>query len=243
MIFLLTDGLDQVHAAAWSTGSDPYLRDLVRRAVRSQVTIITILPGPTGRPFLAAQDMAIQTGGWWLYPSDDLPGLLERLGQRLLESYYISYDTSRPAGDTRRLSVDVAVDRRDFGRLEVRTVAGVFGETPLIDLLADEIVEDDAGKRARAIGLLGAVNDPEAVSLLSRALEDDDPNVRASAAVALGRRASPDGARHLIRLLKDPDAEVRRAAVDALSRLLASNPDERTQARILDALESEQAPP
>src|SRR5262245_23171913 len=90
-LFLLTDGLDEKRAGVWSAENDPYLSGLVREAVAFQTTIVTILPGPTGWPYLAAQDLAVQTGGWWLYPSDDLPGLLRRLGVRLLESYYLAY--------------------------------------------------------------------------------------------------------------------------------------------------------
>ena len=126
VLFLLTDGLDNDLPDAWSATSSSYLTDLVRRLVGSQVTVVTILPGPTGRPYLAAQDLAVRTGGWWLYPSDDLPALVGRLGERLLESYYIAYDSAWPLSDPRQRRVEVSLSHPLASEMQVRTVYGVF---------------------------------------------------------------------------------------------------------------------
>ncbi|HKY32743.1 MAG TPA: VWA domain-containing protein [Candidatus Polarisedimenticolia bacterium] len=235
-VFLLTDGLDNDLAGEWSVTGQPYLEALLRKAVAGEVLVITILPGPTGRPFLAVQDLAVQTGGWWLYPSDDLPGLVARLGRRLLESYHLAYDSTRPPDERRRRTVEVALTGTRPQGIEVRTVAGVFGQMPLVDLLAEDLARGDEDQRARAAAGLASMPHQEAAEALRRALRDQSARVRAAAVRALGERRDPRAARWLAKRLEDPDPAVRQAAAQALRRLLASAP-ERDQARILDALE------
>lgn len=238
VIFLLTDGLDTLRAGVWSTDTDPYLSGLVRQAVGFQATIVTILPGPTARPYLAAQDLAVQTGGWWLYPSDDLPGLVGKLGKRLLESYYIAYDSPRKPGDQRRRRVEVKVTRPGLADLQVRTVAGQFGDTPLLEALAGDLSDGDEDERTRAAAALASLQDPRGETALLRALKDESPKVRAAAAAALGRRGAVSTVRPLARLLRDDAPEVRSSAIEALTSLLRTSRDPAQQAKILEALEA-----
>jgi VWFA-related protein len=236
VVFLLTDGLDNEFPEAWTTYGDSYLTHLVKLAVHSQVTIVTILPGPTGRPFLAAQDLATQTGGWWLYPSDDLAGLIRKLGERLLESYYLVYDSTWPLDDRSRRHVEVTIDSPPEEGISVRTVDGVFGGIPLLEILVEELKESDAADRAHAAASLAFIQDRDAARPLRKALNDESPSVRARAAESIGQRGDERAVRQLGRLLEDPDEDVRKAAMEALERLL-EGADEETRGRILDALE------
>jgi len=240
VIFLLTDGLDNEYASSWNMVGDAYLADLVRRAVRSEVTVVTILPGPTGRPFLAAQDLAIRTGGWWLYPGDDLPGLVARLGERLLESYYIAYDSTRAPGDVRRRALGVTLTNPLLDGCSVRTVDGVYGEMSMLELLSGRLADGDETERAGAAADLALVTDGrgQAVAKLIRLLKDDSAAVRAAAAGALGQLREASTVRPLSRLLRDPDPEVQLAAAGALGRLLDGETGPEARTRILDALES-----
>ncbi len=238
VVFLLTDGLDNDYAGAWTTREDAFLTHIVQLAVGSQITVVTILPGPTGRGFLAAQALALETGGWWHYTSDDLPGLVRRLGERLLESYYLSYDSPRPLSDTRRRDVQVALVGPRARGAQVRTVAGVFGRTALLEVLIEELRDgEEDEERLRAARDLGYLRGPEALRPLRKALKDEAPGVRSAAAEALGRRGDLEAAEALARLLEDPDAGVRIAALAALQALLAAGADEELEARILAALE------
>ena len=218
VIFVLTDGLDNERADVWTTATDPWLTDLVRRAVSSQVTVITILPGPTGRPYMAAQDLAVQTGGWWLYTSDDLPGLVRVLGERLADSYFIAWDTPRVPGDLKRRRVEVELLRADAADMKVRTAEGVFGPQPLLTLLAVDLEEGNEDQRVLAASDLGLLPDPDGVEPLVKALKDDSARVRATAVAALGRRGDVSAARKIRRLLADPDQMVREAAARALEQ-------------------------
>jgi Ca-activated chloride channel family protein len=245
VVFLLTDGLDDTHAGAWNATDDRFIQQILQKAVAEEVTIITILPGPTSRPFLAVQDLAIQTGGWWLYPSDDLPGLVRRLGTRLLESYHLAFDSARPSDDRRRRRIEVRVvspGAPGSADWQVRTVAGVFGQVPLIDDLEEELGDDDPAIRAAAATALGMVAHPRAAGALRKALKDDSPAVRAAAAAAAGQRGDVSLAGRLSRLLKDGDPSVREAAQHALEAMLARAGSEADRARVLDALEQEEEP-
>ena len=218
VIFVLTDGLDNERGDLWATSNDPWLADLVRRAVSSQVIVVTILPGPTGRPYMAAQDLAIQTGGWWLYTSDDLPALVRSLGERLAASYFIAYDTVRLPGDLKRRRVEVSVVRPGLSDLKVRTAEGVFGPRPLLALLAGDLEDGDEDARVLAALDLGLLPDVEGSQPLLKALKDDSPRVRAAAVTALGRRGERRAAPKIRRLLADSDPAVRAAAAQALEQ-------------------------
>ncbi|HEY3176354.1 MAG TPA: VWA domain-containing protein [Candidatus Polarisedimenticolia bacterium] len=219
VIFLMTDGLDNDRPGAWNTASDDWLTDLVRRAVESQVTVVTIMPGPTGRPALAAQDLAVQTGGWWLYTSDDLPGLVKRLGERLMASYFLAYDSTRSVDDPRRRRIEVSIHRAGMEALVVRTVEGVFAPRPVLRILEEDLEDEDEGRRALAASDLGLVADPGGTSLLLKALKDGSPGVRAAAVESLARRGDGKTAARIARLLEDEDSAVRDAAARALEVL------------------------
>ncbi len=236
VIFLLTDGLDG--GVSGPISANRWAADLATRAVQGQITIVTILPGPTGVPYTAAQDLAVHTGGWWLFSSGDLPALIGRLGERLMASYYLAYDSMRDPEDQARRAIEVTLARSPSPGTQVFTVAGVYGEAPLLDHLLEDLRDDEADLRARAALHLGRMQDEEAVRPLVRSLKDDDPRVRAAAAVALAERAQFDAVKAIGRLLLDDHDGVREAAILALGILLERGPDERTRGRILDALES-----
>jgi VWFA-related protein len=241
-IFLMTDGLDNDRSAEWTARADPYIESLLRLAVSHQVTVITILPGPTGRGLLAVQDFAERTGGWWLYPGDDLASRVRALGQRLLASYMLTYDSPRDPADRRTRRLQVKLRGAEEAGYQVRTVDGVFGAMPLVDLLREDLADDDPVVRAGAATGLGQVADPGADGPLRKALGDDSSRVRAAAAAALGDRGTVEAARGLARLLRDPDASVREAAIAALTQLLSAARaagDAGTEEKILEALEEE----
>jgi hypothetical protein len=237
VIFLLTDGLDDVHAGAWSATENRYVSELLRKAVADEVTIITILPGPTGRPYLAAQDLAVQTGGWWLYPGDALPAVVGKLGRRLLESYHLAFDSTAPPGARRKRAIEVRVTRPQAAGWQVRTVAGVFGPVALVDLVLEDLRDEDETRRAESAAALGVVSHARAADALRRALKDDSPRVRAAAAEAIGRRGDAGLAGRLGKLLDDADPVVREAAMAALQALLRGARTEGERARVLDVLE------
>ncbi|MGH9867266.1 MAG: VWA domain-containing protein [Candidatus Polarisedimenticolia bacterium] len=243
VVFLLTDGLDEAYAAAWNVTDDRYLSELLRKAVADEVTVITILPGPSSRPFLAAQDLAIQTGGWWLYPSDDLPGLVQKLGRRLMESYHLAFDSDRPLDERRRRRIEVTLARPEASRHEVRTVSGVFGQMPLLQLLEEDLADEDENLRVQAATGLAAVAHPGASRALKRALKDVSPKVRSAAATAIGRRGDASLAGRVAKLLEDGDPAVRAAALASLQDLLRSARTEEARARVLDELESAEEGP
>lgn len=218
VIFVLTDGLDNDRPDVWATANDPWLADMVRRAVSSQVTIVTILPGPTGFPYMAAQDLAVQTGGWWLYSGDDLPALVKKLGERLAESYYIAYDTLRAADDLKRRRVEVSVLRPGIEGLKVRTAEAVFGSKPLLELLAGDLEDGNEEERVLAATDLGLLPDPDGSQPLAKALKDDSARVRMAAVTALGRRGEKRMAGKMRKLLSDSDPDVRAAAAVALKQ-------------------------
>ena len=234
VVFLLTDGVED-RAAIGPTINNPAVHSLVREAIEWQITVVTILPGKSSYPYLAAQDLAIQTGGWWLYSSGDLPGLIRRLGERLLGSYYMAYDSGRTPEDLSRHRISVKLTRPD---LEVRTVTGVWGQMPVLERLAEEIRADDEEDRVRAVAGLAISTEPDATRPLMKALKDDSPAVRAAALGALARRGDFSALGKIVRLLKDEETSVREAALDALDELMRVAPDEETRTKILDALES-----
>lgn len=241
-IFLMTDGLDNDRPSEWTARSDPYIERLLRLAVTHHVTVLTILPGPTGRGLLAVQDFAERSGGWWLYPGDDLAARVRALGQRLLASYMLTYDSPSDPADRRTRRVEVRVRGGAEAGYQVRTVDGVFGAMPLLDLLREDLADDDPVVRAGAAAGLGQVADPGANGPLRKALGDESPQVRAAAAAALGVRGAVEAARGLARLLRDPDASVREAAIAALTQLLSAARaagDAGTEEKILEALEEE----
>lgn len=242
VIFVLTDGLDEVHADAWSATEDRFVQELLRKAVADEVTIIAILPGPTSRPFLAVQDLAVQTGGWWLYPGDDLPALVRRLGRRLLESYRLAFDSPVPAADRRKRTIEVKLVSPRAASWQVRTVSGVFGPAALVDLVLEDLGDENEERRAQSATALGVIAHPRAAEALRRALRDESPKVRAATAEAIGRRGVVRLAGRLGKLLEDPEPAVREAARAGLQALLEAARTEGERGRVLDVLEAEREP-
>lgn len=237
VVFLLTDGLEEGVTTA-NVATNSYVATVAQRAVQSQTTIVTVLPGGTNRPWLAAQDLAVHTGGWWLYSGDDPAPIVKSLGERLLQSYYLAYDSPRKPGDQSKRRVEVEIMGADEKGAVVSTVAGVYGDAPLLEHLLEDLQEDDASVRAAAAASLGVTTEKEVRKPLVEALEDESPHVRGAAAISLAERGDLNAVGRIGRLLNDPDPDVRASAVRALGIMLQKAPDEKTRDRILETLES-----
>ena len=237
VIFLLTDGLEG-GVSGGTIATNTGVAIVAARAVQSQTVIVTILPGPSGHPWLAVQDLAVHTGGWWLYSGDDPVAVVKKLGERLLHSYYMAYDSPRLPGDQTRRRVDVSLPGAGLERAVVQTVSGVYGDAPLVEHLLEDLEEADPVLRARAAANLGATTDKDARKPLVEALQDESPGVRGAAAIALAERGDLSAVRPIGRLLKDPDPDARASAVRALGIMLTKAPDEKTRDTILETLES-----
>ena len=237
VIFLLTDGIEEGISTA-NVATNSYVASIAQRAVQSQTTIVTVLAGAKSRPWLAAQDLAVQTGGWWLYSGDDPVPIVKSLGERLLQSYYLVYDSPRKLGDQTKRRVEVDIMGADAKGPVVATVAAVYGDAPLLEHLLEDLQEDDAAVRAAAAASLGVTTEKEVRKPLVEALQDESPGVRGAAAIALAERGDLSAVRPIGRLLKDPDPDARASAVRALGIMLTKAPDEKTRDAILETLES-----
>lgn len=238
VVFLLTDGLEDGITTA-NVVTNSAVRGVAQRAVQSQTTIVTVLSGKTiHRPWLAAQDLAVHTGGWWLYSGDDPASIVKSLGERLLQSYYLAYDSPRKPGDQSKRRVEVEIMEADVKGAVVSTVAGVYGDAPLLEHLLEDLQEDDASVRAAAAASLGVTTEKEVRKPLVEALEDESPQVRGAAAISLAERGDLNAVGRIGRLLNDADPDVRASAVRALGIMLQKAPDEKTRDRILETLES-----
>jgi len=235
VIFLLSDGFEEVRG---TIATNPAIATAAARAVQSQTAIVTILPGAASHPWLTVQDLAVHTGGWWLYSGDDPVAVVKKLGERLLHSYYMAYDSPRLPGDQTRRRVEVSLARAGLERAVVQTVSGVYGDAPWIEYLLEDLEEEDPVLRARAAANLGATTDKDARKPLVEALQDESPGVRGAAAIALAERGDLSAVRPIGRLLKDPDPDARASAVRALGIMLTKAPDEKTRDAILETLES-----
>ncbi|MBI3449576.1 MAG: VWA domain-containing protein [Acidobacteria bacterium] len=220
-LILMTDGLDTDFGGSSqpiTAAMFPVLNEAARMAIRSGVTILLILPGPSGRGYLAVQDLALQTGGWYMYPSQDLRALMKRLGERLLSAYVLEYDVARPRDADRKRPIKVTLTG-DHPGLEIRTSLGTYARLDANEELKRDLRDGNRQQRARAareMGLSGG--GPEVVADLIKALRSDFPEVRAAAAAALGSRREPDALGKVLKLIHDSDADVRAAAFEAAVR-------------------------
>jgi len=220
-LILLTDGLDTEFSSpsgGITAAMFPMLMDATRMAVRSGVTVILILPGPSGRGYLAVQDLAVQTGGWYMYPSNDLRALLKRLGRRLLASYVVEYDIERPVDLDKKRPVKVTLKGEGMEDLEVHTSLGVYSRLGALEELKRDLSEGNGAQRARAATELGRSGDAAVVPDLIRALKSDSPEVREAAAAALAERKAPEGMEKVLKLIHDAVSSVREAAFEAAVR-------------------------
>ncbi|HZE89507.1 MAG TPA: VWA domain-containing protein, partial [Verrucomicrobiae bacterium] len=219
-IILMTDGLDTDFGGSSqpiTAAMFPVLSEAARMAIRSGVTILLILPGPSGRGYLAVQDLALQTGGWYMYPSEDLRALMKRLGERLLSAYVVEYDVPRPRDPDRKRPIKVQLAGSHPG-LEVRASLGTYARLDANEELKRDLRDGNRQQRARAARELGLSGGPEVVPDLIQALRSDFPEVRAAAAAALGSRREPGALQKVLKLIHDSDADVRAAAFEAAVR-------------------------
>lgn len=220
-LILMTDGLDTEFGSPSqpiTAAMYPILIEAGRMAIRSGVTVILILPGPSGRGYLAVQDLALQTGGWYMYPSDDLRELMRKLGQRLLSSYVIEYDVDRPRDADRKRPVKVALRGEKAAGLEVHTSLGTYARLDTMEELKKDLSQGNGRQRARAARELGRSGGPEIVPELMKALKAEVPEVRAAAAAALAERREPEAMDKVLKLIHDADLGVREAAFEAAVR-------------------------
>lgn len=221
VLVVLTDGLDTEFTSPSSpitVNMYPILTEVARAASRAGVTVVVILPGPTGRGYLAVQDLALQTGGWYAYPGEDFSGTLRRLGERVLGAYVVEFDTKRPNDPDRKRPLEVSLAPGLPKGLEVNAALGTYAGLDLFDALSQDLQDGTPEQRARAASEIELVPGEDAAKALRDALDDKDPGVRAAAATALGERKDPDGMKDVLDLVHDPDPKVRTAAYEAAVR-------------------------
>jgi hypothetical protein len=221
VLVALTDGLDTdftTPSGPITAGMYPILRNVAAAASRAGVTVIVILPGPTGRGYLAVQDLALQTGGWYAYPGEDFPGTVRRLGERLLAGYVIEYDVEGPGAPDRKRSIEISFAGERPRGWEVRSSMGAYGRLGLFEALAADLEGGTAAQRARAAREIGYLAGEEAAGLLRDALGDRDAAVRAAAASALAERRDPGAMGSILDLLAEGDPAVRSAAYEGSVR-------------------------
>lgn len=219
-IFVLTDGVDTQIGSTQerlTVGMHPHpiLVDTARMASRAGVTIIVIFPGPTGRGYLPVQDLALQTGGWYTYSSEDLGALMRRLGERLLGAYLLEYDVARPGDPDARRRVEVLLRGDLHPGWQVRTALRTYAGIDLIEALEDDLRAGNDRQRARAALEIGHLHSEGSVLLLIGALKDGSPDVRRAALEALGERRDPEALEAVIKRVHDSDRWVRQAAFAA----------------------------
>ncbi len=219
-ILVLTDGVDtQIGAARGrltvDMHSNPILVDTARMASRAGVTIVVIFPGPTGRGYLPVQDLALQTGGWYTYSSEDLGALMRRLGERLLSAYLLGYDVARPEDPDARRRVEVLLRGDRPPEWRVRSALRTYGGIDRIESLEEDLRAGNDRQRARAALEIGRLHAERSVPLLLEALRDGSPDVRRAALEALGERRDPEALEEVIERVHDADRWVRQAAFAA----------------------------
>ncbi|HXI03177.1 MAG TPA: VWA domain-containing protein, partial [Candidatus Saccharimonadales bacterium] len=206
VLVVLTDGLDTEFTSPSSpitVNMYPILTEVARAASRAGVTVVVILPGPTGRGYLAVQDLALQTGGWYAYPGEDFSGTLRRLGERVLGGYVVEFDTKRPEDPDRKRSLEVSLAPGLPKGFEVNAALGTYAGLDLFDALSQDLQDGTPEQRARAASEIELVPGEDAAKALRDALGDKDPGVRAAAVTALGERKDPDGMKDVLDLVHD----------------------------------------
>ncbi len=190
VIVVITDGLDTDFtspSAPVTVSMYRILREVAAAASRAGVTIVVILPGPSGRGYLAIQDLALQTGGWYGYSGDDFARTVRRIGERLLSAWVIEYDVERPGAPDRKRPVVVSLAEGLPAGWEIRAAMGAYAGLDLFAALAADLQEGTDVQRARAAREIGYFAGEESAQLLRKALEDPICEVRVEAAGAAGR--------------------------------------------------------
>ena len=85
-----------------------------------------------------------------------------------------------------------------------------------VELDAEGLASDDAGKRLEAVGDLGKYDIALTQSYLLRALTDGDDKVRIAAAKNLGLGGATAAVPTMVEWLTDPDVKVKQVAADVL---------------------------
>ncbi len=117
--------------------------------------------------------------------------------------------------------------------IRIRDPAGAPRSRPLSvpELFSEQLLgtlrDPDAGRRARAVHLLGDAPGPEVAEALLTVLGDEDCGVRQAAASALGKIGDPRAIDGLLDTLGDDHPQVRQVGAWALSRLDDLRPSER----------------
>lgn len=113
-------------------------------------------------------------------------------------------------------ALDTTSGRQAAEELEV---AAMVVEPPMLPAALRLAEDEEAGTRARAAVLLGALGGEAAVERLVVLLDDREPAPRAAAAHALGRLGHWPAAAKLAACLRDPSWDVRRSSALALREL------------------------
>jgi VWFA-related protein len=221
-VFVLTDGLDTEYTSYSSPKTIhwyPILVETARMAVRSGITIIVILPRPVGsRDYLAIQDLALQTGGWYMLPSDDLGSLFTRLGERLLGSYLLSYDVPRPKDPDRKRSVEVSLEGDADPGWRVHSALSAYAGIDPMEALRGDLEEGNEDQRARAVREIARLDPDRSLEVALETLQDRSPRVRIAALDLLGEIRDPSTLEAIVERLHDAIPIVREAARRAAAR-------------------------
>lgn len=219
-IFILTDGLDTEFGRGGlvSAKVSAILTAAERLAIRSGVSVIVILPGPSSRGYLPIQKLAAQSGGWAMYSSGDLAALVRRLGERLLGAYLLEYDVARARDPDARRSVKVKLTREHDPGWEIHARLGAYGRLEIAEVLEDDLKLGSPAQRARAVTEIGRLGLEQAGSLLLKSLKDPSPEVRKAALAILAERRDPETLDEVFGRIHDTDWEVREAAFAAAVR-------------------------
>ncbi|MBI3450508.1 MAG: VWA domain-containing protein, partial [Acidobacteria bacterium] len=218
-LIVLTDGLDSEASLAGGPGSSrssPLTDETIRMAVRSGVTIISVLPPPQNWPVI--HDLSVQTGGFSLSPTKDLPGVMRALGEGLLASYVVGYDVERRGDVNRRRAIRVTATGDAGESLDVRTAVAAYASVDSLTFLKDDIAFGNPSQRLRAMREIARLGSPDALPVIRKSLSDLEPAVRGAALSALAEMGAAESIPEIAKRLQDADPVVVAAAADALAR-------------------------
>jgi putative membrane-bound dehydrogenase-like protein len=204
------DGAPPAKVDAWQ--ATPLISEMIRRGVADRA----------GAVRLAAADAVKETGDREL-----LAALRQQLVAEPDNAVRVAIIRSLGTmGDKAALPILVSVfrDPDAAGSVIEAALASIerIGSDQAVGALVALLdgAELDAGRRVRAIGVLGRLKGRAAVGLLVRALKRPEPELRAAAAEALGKIGQLEGvSRPLWALLGDTSTDVKKAAITALGAL------------------------
>ncbi|HZE88060.1 MAG TPA: VWA domain-containing protein, partial [Verrucomicrobiae bacterium] len=218
-VIVLTDGLDSEVSLPGGPGSSrsaALTDETMRMAVRAGVTIISVLPPPQNWPVI--HDLSVQTGGFSLSPSKDLPGVMRALGEGLLASYVVGYDVERRGDVNRRRAIRVTATNDAGESLDVRTAVAAYASVDSATFLKDDIAFGSPSQRVRALREIARLGSPEALPAIRKALGDLEPAVRGAALASLAELGAAESIPEIAKRLQDPDPQVATAAAESLAR-------------------------